>query len=132
MLQLQAVGTNDVEASTEVTVIVPTGESTTTALILTLGATARQSTVSFVVVEGLQDETSLISPEVRVELVPVPVSLALSATPQRIEELEPREEVVPRSFACEGGCSGFRWPAVFDGPIDLVLRHHSGRSGRRG
>ena len=118
VLRLQAVATNNVEASAEVEVIVPTDESTTTALILTLGATARQSTVSFVVVEGLQDETSLFSPEVRVDLVPEAVSLTLSATPQARLELEPRGAAVAE-FRVRVDVQGSD-ALPFAGPIDLV------------
>ena len=118
-LQLQAVGTNDVVPSAVVEVIVPTGESATTELILTLGTTARQTTVSFVVVEGLQAETSFISPEVRVELVPEAVSLTVSAMPRLIEELEPREAVTAE-FGVRVDVQGSDG-ALFAGPIDLVL-----------
>ena len=118
-LRLQAVGTNNVEASAEVAVIVPTGESTTTALILTLGTAARQTTVSFVVVEGLQAETSLISPEVRVDLVPEAVSLMISAMPQARLELEPRGEAVAE-FRVRVDVQGSD-ALPFAGPIGLVL-----------
>ena len=91
-LRLRAVDTNGVVASAMVDVIILAGESTTTDLILMLGTTARQSTVSFEVV-NLPAEVSLVSPEVRVELVPVPVSLALSATPQAMLDLGPRGDV---------------------------------------
>ena len=90
-LRLRAVATNGVEVSGPVDVIVPAGGATTATLSLMLG-TARQTKVSFEVV-GLPSGASLNSPEVRVELVPVPVSLVLSATPLLSEELEPRREL---------------------------------------
>ena len=91
-LRLRAVATNGVEVSGPVDVVVPAGGATTTTLSLILG-TARQTTVSFEVV-GLPSGASLFSPEVRVELVPVPASLELSALPQAVLALEPRAEAV--------------------------------------
>ena len=119
VLQLRAVGTNGVAVSGPADdVVIPTGGFTTTTLSLVLGTTARQATVSFAVVE-LPSGVSLISPEVRVELVPVPVSLALSATPQRIEELEPRDAVTAE-FRVRVDVQGSD-ELPFDGPIDLLL-----------
>ena len=116
-LLLRAVGTNGVVASAAVAVIVPTGESTTTVLSLMLG-TARQSTVSFEVVD-LPAGASLISPELRVELVPVPASLAISALPQARLDLEPRREAVAefRVRVDAQGSDG----QPFGGLSDLVL-----------
>ena len=90
-LTLRTVATNGVEASTDVVVVIDNGFGTA-ALSLMLGD-AEQTTVSFEVVD-LPSGVSLISPELRVELVPVPVALELSALPQAMLELAPRGAVV--------------------------------------
>ena len=91
-LQLRAVGSNGVGALESLMVGVPAGGSGAAELMLMLGA-ARQSTVSFEVVD-LPDGVVFVSPQLRVELVPGPVSLAVSARPQALEELQPRRTAV--------------------------------------
>ena len=90
-LTLRAVATNGVKAPDDVVVVIDNGFGTA-ALSLMLGD-AEQTTVSFEVVD-LPSGVSLISPELRVELVPVPASLAISALPQAMLELAPRGAVV--------------------------------------
>ena len=93
-LMLRAVGTNDVEVSGLADVVViPDGGSATVNLSLMLGTTARQTIVSFELVEPQLSGLRFISPEVRVDLVPVPDSLAISVTPLIIDALEPRDAV---------------------------------------
>ena len=91
-LRLRAMAANGVEVSGPVDVVVPAGGFTTTTLSLMLGD-AEQTTVSFEVV-GLPSGASLISPEVRVDLVPVPERLELSAVPALIDDLALRAEAV--------------------------------------
>ena len=94
-LRLRAMVTNGAEVSGPVDVVVPAGGSATANLSLMLGD-ARQTTVSFAVV-GLPSGATLNSQEVQVVLVPVPVSLVLSATPALIDDLAPRGEAVTES-----------------------------------
>ena len=117
VLQLRAMGTNGVEDSAPVDVVVPTGGSMTAELSLMLGI-ARQTTVSFEVV-GLPAEANLISQEVRVELVPVAALLAISVLPQAMLELDPRADVT-----AEFGVIVNVWGSdgqLFGGLSDLLL-----------
>ena len=91
-LQLRAVGSNGVGALEAVMVGVPSAGLGAAELVLMLGA-ARQSTVSFEVVD-LPGGVVFVSPQLRVELVPEPVSLSLSVRPQALEELQPRRTAV--------------------------------------
>ena len=92
LLQLRAIGSNGVGASELVPVTILADGSTTAELSLTLG-TARQTTVSFEVM-GLPPGAALESSVLRVDLVPEVVSLAVSARPQVLGELQPRRIAV--------------------------------------
>ena len=117
-LQLRAQGSNGVEDSALVMIAVPSDGFVEIELSLMLGA-ARQSTVSFEVVE-LSADVNFDSPVLRVELVPVPVSVVISALPQAILDLEPRAEATAE-FRLMVSVQGSD-DQPFGGLTDLMLR----------
>ena len=117
-LQLRAQGSNGVEASALVKIAVPADSFVATELSLMLGA-ARQSTVSFEVVE-LPAYTHFDSPLLSVELVPVPVTVVISASPQAVLDLEPRAEATAE-FRLMVSIQGSD-DQPFGGLTDLMLR----------